>query len=684
MRFVCLTLVLASVVTAAPGKKPFDTSVIFDWRTPSSPQITPDGKFVISALEWADPVNDAFYSNLWITSIDGTDSRPVTQGNFRDTSPRLSPDGKRLAYISNHTGKAQIHVRWLDTGQETAITHLESAPSNIAWSPDGKSIAYTARVAAKPDWTVKMPEKPAGAKWADPPVYITRLRWSADGAGLIQPGFTQIFVISALGGVPRQITFEEANHSGPIAWAPDSESIFYSATVGPDAEYSLEGGEIYSVSLSGGAPAQLTRRKGPDESPVVSPDGRFIAYLGFDFHLQSYSVTHLYVMNRDGSNPHRLLELDRDVRAPEWSKDSKGIYFLSEDKGTSHLFYTALTGAAHPVTSGDVRYASAYAAGDSFTISDNGHVAIVRSTPTQPADVVTFPLDKPNSITRLTQSNDGVLANRELGAVENLNFDSFDGRPIQGWIVKPPNFDAARKYPLLLEIHGGPHAMYGVEFQQEFQIYAGQGFVVLYLNPRGSTGYGEEFGEMIHTRYPGDDFKDLMAGVDAVIKKGYIDPKRMAVTGGSGGGLLTAWAIGHTDRFAAAVSQYPVTNWFTQVGTADGGYFHAANWMKSMPWANPEQYIQHSPVFFAANFKTPTMIITGQADHRTPIAQSEELYFALKAQKVPAVLVEIPDEPHGIRGAHPSHRIAKNENLLAWIEKYTKTADSSRSVSTDN
>lgn len=378
-------------------------------------------------------------------------------------------------------------------------------------------------------------------------------------------------------------------------------------------------------------------------------------------------------MDADGGNP-RLLTAghDRDVRAPQWSADSKAIYFLSDDRGTSQFYMARLGGAVKQITSGKQRLGSAYATSDPFTLSAAGRVVTTRSTPKEPADIFTFTVDRPDLWTRLTSLNESLLAGRTLGEVEDISWDSFDGRPMQGWFVKPPHFDPARKYPLILSIHGGPHAMYGVEFGLEFQIYAARGFVVFYPNPRGSTGYGEEFGNIIHTHYPGDDFKDLMAGVDAVLVKGSVDPKRLAVTGGSGGGLLTAWTIGQTDRFAAAVSQYPVTNWITQAGTADGGYYHAAVWMKSMPWENPDQYLKHSPIFLAKNFKTPTLVITGEADLRTPMAQSEELYFALKARKVPAVLVRIPDEPHGIRGAHPSHQIAKVEHILGWIEKYTK------------
>ena len=677
--FVCL--LLSSAAFAA--KRPLTTDTTFDIRQVGDPQITKDGSKVVYALTWADKMVDAFYSNLWIATIDQSgkkDERPLTTGNYRDSSPRLSPDNTRLAYLSNRGGRMQVRVRWLDSGQEAQITDLQESPSNIEWSPDGKWIAYIARVPAKPEWSVKMPEKPQGANWAPPAIVVTRLRWRADGAGITPDGSRQVFIVPATGGTPRQITSGDFDHGGGgpggggIAWSKNGETIYVSANRRPDADYNLEGGEIYAFSVKDGAVKQLTNRKGPDAGPVVSPGGTKIAYTGFDYKFQSYTVSHLYTMDPDGANPKCLTcAFDRDVRSPVWAWDGKTIYFLSDERGGSQLFSVPSDGSGPvtPVTSGKHRLGSAYAAADPFTMSETLSVATTRSTPNEPADIVVFNVKRPDRMLRLTNANDSLMADREIGEVEEITYDSFDGKAIQGWIIKPPNFDPKRKYPLLLEIHGGPHAMYGVEFQHEMQIHAARGFVVLYTNPRGSTGYGEEFGNIIHTKYPGDDFTDLMKGVDAMIAKGYIDPRKLCVTGGSGGGLLTAWIIGHTDRFAAAVSQYPVTNWITQAGTADGGYTHGALWMKSLPWENPKQYMDRSPIFFAKNFKTPTMVLTGEADLRTPMAESEELYFALKAMKVPAVLIRIPDEPHGIRGSHPSHRITKMEHILGWMEKWT-------------
>ena len=674
---ICITSTLAFA-----AKQPMTSADLWELRTVTDPRITKDGKSVIYQVGWADKMTDQQHSNLWIASSDGKDQRPLTTGAFRDTSPRLSPDGTRLAYLSNRSGRTQIHVRWMDSGQTAQITDTTEAPSSIDWSPDGKSISFVARVPGKTQWSAKMPEKPQGARWADPPVIIERLRWRQDGFGMIQPGNYHIFVVPATGGTPRQITSGDFDHGGPVrggsySWSPDSKTLYVSAQRIPDADYNLEGGEIYAFTVADGTVKQLTNRKGQDTGPVASPAGNKIAYTGHDWKFQSYTVNHLYLMDADGSNGKALTpNFDRDVRAPEFSWDGKTIYFLADDRGSTHLYSIPVEGGEPKQLTTGMYQLGGGRAGD-FTIANNTQIATVKTSPKEPGDVVVFYAHRGGDQTKVTGVNDSLLADRELGDVEEITYDSFDGKTIQGWIVKPPKFDASKKYPMILDIHGGPHAMFGVGFQGEFQIRAARGFVVLYTNPRGSTGYGESFGNIIHTKYPGDDFKDLMAGVDKLIAKGYIDPKRMGVTGGSGGGLLTAWTIGQTDRYAAAVSQYPVTNWITQAGTAGGGYTHSALWMKSLPWENTKQFIERSPIFYAQNFKTPTMVITGEADYRTPMAESEELYFALKARKVPAVLVKVPDEPHGIR-ARTSHYIAKVEHILAWMEKYTGANVSSK------
>jgi acylaminoacyl-peptidase len=655
------------LVSAVYGAKPgLDTNTIWDMRSVSDPQITKDAKSVIYVLGWSDKMTDQRWTNLWIVSGDGKDERPLTTGAFKDSEPRLSPDGTRLAYLSNRSGKTQIHVRWLDSGQEAQITDSQQAPSNLVWSPDGKWIGYEARVPGKPDWNPKMPEKPPGAKWADPPIIVTKLRWRENGVGLIQPGYSQIFAIPSTGGTPKQVSSGDYNHNGTFAWSGDGKWIYASTNRIPDAEYSLEGGDIYAYSVDDGTVKQLTTRKGPDSDPVPSPGGKKIAYIGHDWKFQSYTVNHLYVMDADGKNTKNLTaSLDRDVRGPHWSWDGKTLYFLVDDRGNTQLYSAdPESGEVKAVTSGVQQLGE-------FSLANNLMAATVRTTPTEPGDITMVPVYKQGPAAKLTHVNDSLMSQYQLGAVEELTYDSFDGKNMQGWIIKPPNFDSSKKYPFILDIHGGPHAMYGVGFQHELQIQAARGYVVLYLNPRGSTGYGEEFGNIIHTKYPGDDFTDLMKGVDQMITKGYIDPKKLCVTGGSGGGLLTAWIIGHTDRFAAAVSQYPVTNWITQAGTADGGYVHSALWLKAFPWEQPQQFLEHSPIYYAKNFKTPTMVITGEADLRTPIAESEELYFALKAQKIPAVLVRVPDEFHGIRGRN-SHYIEKIEHIMAWMDRYSK------------
>lgn len=654
-----------SVATATPPPGRLTPATIFDWRTVADPQVSPDGAHVVYVYGWSDVMTDTSRSNLWIVSADGQDPRPITAGGERDSSPRWSPDGTRLAYLSQRDGKTNIYLWWMDTGQTAKITNLTEAPGNLAWSPDGRHIAFTKLVApsASPR-TVQLPPRPPGARWAAPPIVIDKPMYRYDGRGYLPPGFTQIFITPVTGGVPRQLTFEELNHGAP-AWMPDGRTLLFSAARGRAADRALGDTEIFKIAVDNGSVEPITGRRGPDNDPTPSPDGRWIAYSGFDERDEGYTVSRLYVMKPDGARSQPLSGAwDRDVADLRWAPDSSGVYATSGDRGNVNVYFFPLDGEMRQVTSGAQRVSD---------LAVGGHrAAVVLTRPQDPPDVYTFGLDG-HELRRLTNVNATLLAGVRLGDVEEIWYKSFDGLDVQGWIVKPPDFDPSKKYPLLLYIHGGPYMMYDVGFHHEFQVHAAHGYVVLYTNPRGSTGYGQPFANSIFDDYPGDNFYDLMKGVDAVVAKGYIDEQRLAVTGGSGGGLLTAWVVGHTHRFAVAAAQYPTIDWYSMVLTTDNGYGLGRRRFRKWPWEDPEKYYRHSPVNYAGNITTPVLIITGEADWRTPISQSEEFYGALKLQDKEAVLVRVPDEPHGI-GVHPSHRLAKVLYLIDWFDRHLGAA----------
>lgn len=650
-----------------------DPDTLWDWRNVAAPKVSPDGARVVYQLEWADRINDAFYSNLWVVGVDGKEHRPLTEGSYRDTGAVWSPDGRRLAYLSNRSGKTQIWMRWMESGAETKLTELENSPGDLSWSPDGQRLGFMMRVAAKPGWSVKSTPAPRGAKWAEGPSAVTRLKWRADGvggAGLLAEGFQHFFVIGAEGGAVRQVTSGDFAHAGPGSWTPDSKNVVMSAARRADADGILYPEDLFSIDVASGTAKALVERKGAESDPIVSPDGKWVAFLGFEDQGKSSHSARLWVVGSDGQGLKLLgSSLDRNYLSPLWKADSSGLYVLVESEGQSHVHFASLKGTVERLTSGNWRYGTAYGQGDKMSLAPNQTLAVSASNPQQGKDLFILNLARGEAPKRITNVNAGLLEGKKIGQTQEVKWKSFDGRPMQGWVITPPDFVAGKQYPLILDIHGGPHAMYGVEFNHQMQMFASRGFVVFYCNPRGSTGYGEEFGDVIHGKYPGDDYQDLMTGVDAVLAQGFVDPKRLYVTGGSGGGLLTAWIVTKTDRFRAAVSQYPVSNWFTQAGSADIGLL-MTRWMKAMPWENPKQYIERSPVFFADKVKTPTMVLTGEEDWRTPIAQSEEFYFALKVRGVDTVLVRFPKEPHGIRGAFPSHRILKVEHILGWFESH--------------
>ncbi len=633
-----------------------------DWSDVQTPQLSPDGTQIIYTRRWIDKMNDKWETSLWMMNADGSHQRALAQGS----DVRWSPDGKRIAYVAKgEAAGSQIWVRWMDAeGAASQISRLTETPAALEWAPDGKSIAFTMNVPVKQEWRIAMPAAPKGAKWIEPPKIVMRLDFRSDRIGYTDESYRHIFVISADGGTPRQVTSGDWNHSGPT-FSADSKTIAFSSHRVEDAEHAFRESEIYSANVESGAVVQLTHHAGPDNSPAYSPDGKLIAYMSADsVDHSAWSESRLTVMNSDGSNRRVLTaNLDRPISGMLWATDGGGVYFNVESEGSKNLYFASVSGQVRAVTTGK----------QVLTVTDIGRTGVavgVRSTPTLPNDVVTFAIPKTgatSTFAQVTAINEDVIRGKELAQTEEVWYTSKDGLKIQGWIVKPPGFDPAKKYPLILDIHGGPQSMYNVAFSFARQNNAANGYVVLYTNPRGSTGYGVKFTNEIKNAYPGKDFDDLMAGVDTVIGRGYIDTKNLFVYGCSGGGVLTAWTVGHTNRFTAAAVLCPVIDWISFVGETDGSGWYR-NFEKPF-WEDPSEYLRRSPIMYVGNVKTPTMLMTGVLDLRTPMPQSEEFYRALKLRGVPTALLRFNNEFHGTSST-PSNFLRTQLYVLSWFDKY--------------
>ena len=669
-----LMFVTVHAINAEENFSVFEPMDVFDLEWASDPRVSPDGKTIVYVRKSNDIMKDRERSNLWQVSTDGSDHRPLYSGLNSIKSPRWSPNGEKLAFISNDTGSQQIHVRWFDSGDTAVISQLQASPSNLSWSPDGKWLAFTMNVKAPTKSIAEPRTKPEGATWAKKPITVTTTRYQYDGQGIVEPAYRHVFIVPADGGTSRQLTEGNFNHYGSLAWSPNSDQVFFSAYRSDDWELVSDEADIYSVNISTKKLKQITNQSGAERSPVISPNGRLIAFIKEERRPLAYTPDQIAIMDLNGENIRILSEaLDGDASNLLWAGNSQALYYTYDERGIRKIGQATIKGSLRPVTKGvgGTTIGRPYLSGGFH--ANNGTLAFTHGTSDRPANIAIIQDDQAQILTRL---NEDLLGHRRLGSVKEITYkSSFDGQEIQGWYITPPDFDPSKKYPLILEIHGGPHLAYGPYFSAELQIMAAAGYVVFYNNYRGSLSYGEDFALLLQYKYSSkEDFADHMSGIDKLIDLGFIDDENLFIAGGSAGGIATAYAVGLTDRFNAAVAAKPVINWLSKPLTADSMVGQIYHQFPGPPWEHVDHYWERSPLSLMGNVITPTMLITGENDRRTPISETEQFYQALRLRGVDSAMVRLPDTSHGI-ASRPSRLISKVDHILAWFERYKTDKD---------
>jgi dipeptidyl aminopeptidase/acylaminoacyl peptidase len=669
----CLSAVslgTASLPAQSPATSVLTPTDFLEYETVAGPKLSPDGRTIVYTRRWINKQEDRYDTALWMMDADGSYNRFFAEGS----SPVWSPDGARIAYLAEGEPKgSQIYVKWVDReGAPTQITRETENPSDIGWSPDGTRIAFTRFVPTPEEFAIDLPKAPEGAKWTPAPRYVTRLHYRQDRRGYTDHGNIHLFIVPADGGTPRALTagdwslgarFDGLAQGVNWSWSTDGTTIVADGYRGEDPDRNYRDSDIFAINVATGAVRKLTTEIGSWSNPVYSPDGKLVAYTGYPKTRASYQAEDLHVLDL-ATGSHRLLSagFDRDPTQLTWAPDGRGVYFNAGDQGTVNLFLAPLTGRVRPVTTGPhlIQLGS---------IASSGVAAAVRTSFTHPTDIITIDLRNPATLTQLTRVNDDMLRGKRLADIEEFRYPSTGGAVIQGFLVKPPDFDPAKKYPLILEIHGGPHGMYNVAFNYFFQLLAAKGYVVLYTNPRGSTGFGSAFGNAIERAYPSVDYDDLMAGVDTAIGRGYIDDSKLYVGGCSGGGVLSSWVIGHTTRFAAAAVRCPVIDWMSFLGQTDIPYF-TQNFFDKPYWEDPTRWLEQSSLMHVGKVTTPTLLMTGVLDQRTPMPQTEEYFTALQMRGVPSAILRFEGEWHGTT-SKPSNFLRTVLYMVSWYQKYS-------------
>jgi len=670
MKFIFSFILILFSFNSIQSQDKFENLDVFELQYARDPQISPSGNRIVYVRTEMDIMKDGRSSSIWILNSDGSNHQKLTSSNRNESNPRWSPDGKRISFISSTDdgNGSEIFIYWVDSKQYASISQLETSPRSTKWSRDGNYIGFSMFVPQKTLQLVSPPRKPKNAKWAEKPRITDRLKHEADGSGYMREGFTHIFYISSEGGSPIQVTSENYNHRS-FEWNNSSNGFIFSSNYNKDWEYDFRNSELYKINLDGTGLKQLTNRQGPDYGAVISPDRNLIAYLGYDDKIQTYQTTNLYLMDINGENKREIkTNLDRSISSLKWSSDGKKIFFMYDNEGNTKVAYTSLNGSFKKIVDnvGGTTIGRPYGGG-SYSISNNNKIVFTLTSPYHPSDIA---INDGKSTKRLTDLNYNLLNKKDLGLIEEVWYkSSVDGRNIQGWIAKPPGFNSNKKYPLIVENHGGPISNYGDRFSPEILLYSSAGYVVFYPNPRGSTSYGEEFGNLLYRNYPGDDYHDVMDGVDKMIDLGYVDEDNLFVTGGSAGGIMTAWIIGKNNRFKASAVIKPVMNWISKTLVADNYFGYAHSRYEGQPWENFNHYWSFSPISLVGDVETPTMVMVGLDDLRTPPSEAKQLYHALKLRKVETVYVEIPGASHNI-ARRPSQLITKIDHILYWFDKY--------------
>jgi dipeptidyl aminopeptidase/acylaminoacyl peptidase len=640
------------------------------------PNVSPDGRRILFSRSWFDIGTDRRVRELWLANVGdkgGLDRRLLVPS--ARSGGTWSPDGTRIAYVGDLAGKPQIFMMTVSEGIGRPITSGKLAPGNLAWSPDGRSIAFAAQVDSDPVKPKGMPAKPEGATWAADARVTTSFRYRLNEGGYLTPGYRHLFVVPAAGGEPRQITKGDFNHiegQGSIAWTKDGQALVAAANRRPDADLRGRESDLWLIPLSG-EPRQLTNREGTEADPRVSPDGRWIAFTGVTEKPSFYAQDDVWVMPAGGGAPRNLTaDFDRPVSAIAWDESGSNLYGLYNEEGVTRIGLFPLQGGKPRTLVREVGGTRLYlpSSGGSFSAA-KGTIAYTSLFADRPAGLG---VSRNGRAIAAVDFNETWRSGKRIGKLEELRYKSSAGnRDMQGWVQYPPDFDPSKKYPLILDIHGGPNNDYGPMFSITHQLYAAAGYIVLFTNPRGSIGYGEEFANFFGRPYPSEDHDDLMSGVNALAARPYVDADNLFIGGGSGGGVLTLWAIAKEPRkFRAAAALRPVTDWTVQALSSDIQATTAQYWLGGMPWEKHDVYWRQSPLSLVGSVQTPTMLITGEADYRTPIAQTEMYYQALKMRGVDAVKVRLPEANHGM--GRPSQWLTSILMPIEWFDKYRSKA----------